>query len=274
VGERGAAVFAKWARADVILTERRIQEEILPALPVTVPRYYGTCLDGGDGWLFLEDVGDARYSRFDPDHLRVAGEWVATLHVAAARSGRPPGLPDAGPARYLRHLRNARARVHACLGRWRLAPGEVEVLTALLAWLEALEARWALVEAGCAGAPATLVHGDFQPKNAFLRSNGHGLQLFAIDWEMAGWGPPPADLTRIDLAAYWCVVRESWPDVDFATVERLARLGRVLEGIASADWKCASLELDRADHRSAAVSDLALVVSRLGEAARAADVAE
>ena len=272
VGEGGTAVFAKWGPAEAILPERLIQERVLPYLPLTTPRYYGTCLDGPDAWLFLEDVGEQRYSRSEPEHLRVATGWVGTLHTAGSHLGAVNGLPDAGPSRYLRQLRAARARVHEALGRWTFPPGEVEVLASLLSWCDAIEARWTHVEAGCAGTPATLVHGDFQPKNAFLRSNGHGLQLFAIDWEMAGWGPPAIDLTRIDLSAYWRVVRDAWTGVDFPTIERLAKFGRVLELVASMDWACASLLLERPEYRSEAVADLALILVRLSDAARAAQV--
>lgn len=274
VGEGGTAVFVKRAVAEVILLERRIQEQILPLLPLTAPRYYGSCLDGSYGWLFLEDVGGTRFSPSEPEHRRIAARWVATLHLAAARSGESSGLPVAGPPRYLRQLRDARAKIHACLGRWTFARAEVETLVAVLSTCDAIEARWPHVEAGCAGAPATLVHGDFQPKNAFVRSNGDGLQLFPIDWEMAGWGLPPVDLTRIDSAAYWRVVRETWPGVDFVTVERLARFGRVLEAVAAVDWECESLRLERADHRSDAVANLAPLLDQLITAARSAQVAE
>ncbi len=270
VGEGGTAVMAKWGAAGAILRERLIQEQVLPYLPLTAPRYYGTCLDGSDGWLFLEDVGDQRYSRSDPTHMRVAAEWIGAMHSAASRIGGADGLPDAGPSRYLRQLRAARVRVHDALGRWTFAPAEVEILTSLLSWIEVIEERWVHVEAGCSGAPPTLVHGDFQPKNAFVRSNGRGVQVFPIDWEMAGWGPPCIDLTRIDLSAYWRVVRVAWPGVDFATVERLARFGHVLELVASLDWKCVSLLLERPAYRSEAVSDLALILARLSDAARAA----
>ena len=274
VGVGGTVVVAKWGPAGPILRERFIQEQVLPYLPLTAPRYYGTCLDGPDGWLFLEDVGDQRYSRSEPEHMRVAAEWVGTLHTVASGVGAADGLADAGPSRYLRQLRGARAKVHDCLGRWTFALAEVEVLASLLSWCDVLEARWGRVEAGCTGSPPTLVHGDFQPKNAFVRSNGHGVQIFPIDWEMAGWGPPSIDLTRIDLLAYWRVVREAWVGVDFVTVQRLARFGQVLELVASLDWKCASLLLEQAAYRSEAVSDLALILVRLSDAARAAQVAE
>jgi hypothetical protein len=273
VGDGGSAVFAKWGTAVAILQERMIQERVLPLLPLTAPRYYGTCLHGQEGWLFLEDVGDQRYSRSDPEHLRVAAEWIGTLHAVAPRIGANDGLPDAGPPRYLRQLRAARIRIHDSLGRWTFPAAEVEILASLLSWCDLIEGRWGDIEAGCGDAPVTIVHGDFQPKNAFLRANGHGLQLFPIDWEMSGWGPPCIDLTRIDLSAYWRVVREAWPGMDLATVERLARVGRLLELVASIDWKSVSLTLERAQYRSEAVSDFQLSLSRVSDAARAAQVA-
>lgn len=273
VGADGTAVFAKRAPAAQILLERIVHEQFLPRLGLSAPRYYGTGLDGPHGWLFLEDVGDARYLQTEPDQARVAARWLGTLHVAAARIGAADGLPDAGPSRYLHQLRAARGKVHDSLGRWTFAPAEVETLVTIMSWCDAIEARWADVEAGCAGVPATLVHGDFQPKNVFVRSNGRGLQVFPIDWEMAGWGLPPVDLTRIDVAAYWRVVREAWPDLDFVTVERLARYGRVLEAVAAVDWECESLRLARAEHRADAVTNLAPLLDHLITVTRSAHVA-
>jgi len=273
VGDNNTAVIAKRASAEVILIERRIYEEILPALPLSAPRCYGSCLDGSDGWLFLEDVGELRYSRGDPGHLRATAQWLATLHTAAAHLG-PDSLPESGPPRYLRHLRGTRSKIHECLGRWHLPSSEIEILVGILDRCDTLECRWGHVEASCSGLPNTLVHGDFQSKNAYLRPAGGLLQVLPIDWEMAGWGSPAKDLTRIDLPAYWDVVRRAWPRVDLGTVERLARIGRVLEYIAALDWECESLRLERADYRSAAVTELELLRDRLIDAARAAQVLE
>ena len=271
VGEGGGAVVARRAPADVILLERTIYERVLPQVPVTAPRYYGSCLDGAAGWLFIEDVGEARCSPAVPDHLALAGRWVATLHVAAARLGGPDGLPESGPPRYLRHLRAARAKIHACLGRWHLASSEIEVLVALLALSDVIESRWAHIEAGCLGAPATLVHGHFRPERAALRIDRDGVpSLLPMHWERAGWGPPSVDLTRIDVAAYWNVVHDDWPGVDLSTVRRLAATGRVLEAIAAADWACESLQLEHVESRSTTVADLAVLLEQLEQAATAA----
>jgi aminoglycoside phosphotransferase (APT) family kinase protein len=274
VGDRDTAVFAKRAPDSQILLQRRIHEQLLPFLGVTVPAYYGSCLEPPDGWLFLEDVGDARYSRTEPAHLSAVARWVGALHTAAARLDSVPSLPDAGPSRYLEQLRAAHAKVHVALGRWTFPRAEVEVLAAVLAWCDALEDRWPLVEDGCAGAPSTLVHGDFQPKNAFLRGDDHDPRVLPIDWELAGWGPPAIDLTKIDVATYWQTVREGWPSVDYETVERLARVGRVLEAVGAVDRESEALRLERADDRSEAVANLAPILDQLIHAARAAQVTE
>jgi hypothetical protein len=273
-GHDGGAVFAKRAGTELIMLERTIYERILPELPLTAPRYYGSCLDGTHGWIFLEDVGESRYSRGDAEQQRLVARWVATLHVGGVRVPGATTLPDAGPARYLRQLRAARAKIHACLGRWQLPSSQVDVLVSLLSRCAAVEAQWGRVEAGCGGAPATVVHGDFQPKNVFLRANGDGLGVFPIDWEMTGWGPPAVDLTRIDLATYCTAVRRAWPALDLAAVERLARFGRLLEAIAAVDWECESLRLENAAHRADAVANLADIHGQLVDAARAAQVGE
>jgi len=120
--------------------------------------------------------------------------------------------------------------------------------------VEKLEGHTALgwddwVAAACAGVPSTLVHGDFRPKNAYLRDDGAGMCLFPIDWEMAGWGVPAADLTRVDLRAYWAVVRERWPDVDLGTVERLALFGQIFRLLAGIGWAATNFALVSGVHQ-------------------------
>ena len=92
--------------------------------------------------------------------------------------------------------------------------------------------------------PPTLVHGDFRPKNAYVRAGANGLDLFAIDWETAGWGVPAVDLIGIDLPTYWSVVQPSWPDVRLEDVRRLAAVGRVLRPLAAIRWVSPELAYD------------------------------
>jgi aminoglycoside phosphotransferase (APT) family kinase protein len=270
----GASVFAKRAVAPRTVIERTIYEDVLPLLPLSAPRFYGSWLDGPHGWLFVEDVGEDRYSERDPEHLALAARWVATLHVAATQIAAAGSLPRGGPERYLTHLRTGREKIIRNLRLWRFPRDEAELLTALLSLCDAIEARWERVQEASDGAPSTIVHGDFRAKNAYLRRNGGGLSLLPIDWETAGWGPPSPDLTRIDLRAYWSVVRHAWPQVDFDTLESWQRMGCVLEELAAVNWVGETLNSESAAARSSAVEDLEVVLSRMAAATRTARVLE
>ena len=241
LGPGRSPVFAKQTARGAVETERTVYERILPCLPLPAPRYYGSLVDGAVGWVFLEDVGEERYSRDDPEHLALAARWVATLHTLAADLPEARTLPDGGPARYLEHLRSGRRKILSTLDTWHYPAAEVKVLASLIRELDAVEQQWPWFEASCRAAPHTVVHGDFRPKNAYLRDNGHGLSLFPIDWETGGYGPPMLDLRKIDLETYGSLVREVWPEVGSETVERFARLGHVLGTLAAIDWESESL---------------------------------
>src|SRR5207247_194188 len=90
-----------------------------------------------------------------------------------------------------------------------LTPGAGGLLIeASVSQLNLLEARWSQVESFCDRMPGTLVHGDFVGKNMNIRTSTDGLALMVFDWETAGWGTPAADVAKVDLDAYWAVVRE------------------------------------------------------------------
>lgn len=270
----GTAVFAKRAVAARTVLERTMYEEILPRLPLSAPHYYGSWLDEPDGWLFLEDVGAQPFSQRDPRHRALAAHWIGTLHVEAIRLPAANSLPDAGPGRYLEHLCAARERIGSSLRHWPYPQAEVAVLDALLALCDAIEGRWAHVQAACAEAPVTVVHGDFQPKNAYVKTNGAATSLCPIDWEKVGLGPPAPDLTRIDLDAYWSVVRPAWPGMRRDDIERLAGFGRLFELLAAVRWESQSLKFEDAFTRSWAVTCLGSWLGRLEEAARFTGILE
>ena len=114
--------------------------------------------------------------------------------------------------------------------------------------------------------PATLVHGDLQRKNTYLRRSPDGPQLFAVDWETAGWGVPAADLTRIDLPTYWSVVRPAWRDVELEDVQRLAAVGRVFLQLAAIHWVSPELAYDSPLYLRRPMSWLRVLYRRLVEA--------
>jgi aminoglycoside phosphotransferase (APT) family kinase protein len=256
--------------------ERIMYERVLPQLPVTVPRYYGAL--AGDGpaaetWLFLEDVGGERYSDNHPDHLSLTARWVARLHGTASAVAAARGLPDGGPDRYHRHLVSAGEKLEQRLSGLGLIPEDLTLLRGVADQVRRLAARWSDLEQVCVGLPATVVHGDFRPKNVYLRSNGNGLTCYPIDWETAGWGVPAADLTRIDVAAYWSAAREWCRGLSLDAVHRLAQVGQVFRTIAAIDWECISLRFEKRNLIIQSLASLAVLTPRLSEAVRMTGVA-
>src|SRR5206468_4098110 len=131
-----------------------------------------------------------------------------------------------------------------------------------------LEARWDRLETQCDDVPSTLVHGDFRPKNAYVRAGEDGIRLFPIDWEMAGWGVPAADLTRVDLAAYQSVASEFWPELDSAAVHRLAGVGQVFRYLAGIAWECSTLVYPSAEVLCRPLASLRVLNEKLAVATR------
>ena len=192
----GSTVIAKRCRAAWASVERRVYAEVLPHLPVTSPRYYGS-VEGADGrcWLFLEDVGDERYVTSDEEQCALAGRWLGRMHTsttlradAAAAAAR---LPDGGPDRYLQHLRSAREQILRNISNPALTAEDIALLRTAVSQQDLLEGRWGWLVEPCLRAPSTLVHGDFRPKNAYVRRDHGGARLFPIDWETAGRRPAP-----------------------------------------------------------------------------------
>src|SRR5205814_6353694 len=89
-------------------------------------------------------------------------------------------------------------------------PG-VDALERLAADLEILDDGWSRLEEACAGVPATVTHGDYRLRHAYVRHRATGLDLLLLNWEMAGWGVPTVDLTHIDLDAYLAVIQPTSP---------------------------------------------------------------
>jgi phosphotransferase family enzyme len=241
-GPNGEAIIAQRSCVAKAQIERTVYEQILPHLPITTPHYYGSTAEGAErAWLFLEDVGDVQYCDTNAAHRAIAGRWVGAMHVAAARVPAARELPTCGPPRYLAHLRAARHAIQRHLTVPRFTADDVALLERIMSALDQVERQWPCLERACSGMPPTLVHGDFRPKNAGLRTALEGTVLYPFDWELAGWGSPAADLTQIDLAAYWSVVCEAWADVRFEDVCRLAGVGRVFQLLAACDWEAMRL---------------------------------
>jgi Phosphotransferase enzyme family len=245
-GPGGSAVIAKFCREPGALIERAVYEEVLPRLPLPALRYYGFVEEGGPWcWLFLGDAGREKYSPDSEAHRAVAARWLGHLHTSAAGLAGSAPLPDRGPGSYRGRLRSARQALGDGLGNPALPAGGPDLLRAVVAQLDTMEAGWQVLEECCARIPPTLVHGDFRRKNVRIRGGTDGIALFPIDWEMAGWGTPAADLAlsrrgfpQVDLPVYWSLARRYWPGLDLEGVERLAQAGTVFQRLLAIHWEC------------------------------------
>jgi ABC-type multidrug transport system ATPase subunit/Ser/Thr protein kinase RdoA (MazF antagonist) len=257
VGPNGGAVTAKRCRIADAEIERTVHEEVLSALDLPLLRYYG-CVedtDGRSGWLFLEEATGLEFSRFLAEHRARAGHWLGLLHSAAARARPTRRLRDAGPSRYLKHLLSARKRIRANIDNPVLAPEDLAILEGLVVQLDELEAGWDLLEGVVDGAPETLIHGDFNGKNLRVSARETDGAIEVFDWEDAGWGVPAVDLAQAvvpltrfsanpDLASYYSVVRELWPDFKLEALRPLASTGTVFRAVAALDWESSNLAHD------------------------------
>ncbi len=229
--------------------ERHVYAELLSPLGVSSPRCLGALSDGGSSWLFLEDVGTERLEPEDAGQRALALRWLAGLHATSRHLAPDPRLPDRTSRAFRLLLAKARQRMQAALGNAALSGAERATLGGVLATCEAVASGWPAIDALCAVMPPTLVHGDFRPKNLFLRRSGEGATLLPIDWEYAGRGTPAVDLgaflregdTPADRAAY----REGLSDRGLSLGEPELRswlsVGRVLRAVSSIHWASESL---------------------------------
>jgi hypothetical protein len=242
--EAGFPVIAKRARKRTAELERILHERILPRLPVDSLAWHGM-VDAEEEfrWFFLEDAGEAAFLPGDPDHLALAGRWLARLHTAAEGLEVAAELPDRGGRDSLERLRQGRDRMLHNLGNPVVSRANRDALHAILSHYEVVESRWAECEAVCDEAPKTLVHGDFVKKNMRVRSRGGRPELLVFDWEHAGFGFPGTDLHLVSCADYGPAVRERWPEMVGERLERVFRIGRLFRCVAEIEWESKNLAL-------------------------------
>jgi hypothetical protein len=244
VGPGDGSVIAKRCDPEKGAIERIVYERVLPHVHATSLDYYGFVEEGEGGfaWLFLEDVGQERYSPCVRDHRTLAARWLGLLHIVAERSSVKSLVPDRGPGHYLRHLRSIRAALPQAAELPSVRSNGLDgraVLDDIGSMCEGLESCWSEVEALCERTPRTLVHADCLAKNVHIRAGEAGPQLAFFDWGGAGWGLAATDLGQLglprygppshapDSAAYLAVAREHWPGLELDTIVQLAVLGQL-----------------------------------------------
>jgi aminoglycoside phosphotransferase (APT) family kinase protein len=252
-GRYGEPVMAKRCVSTTAETEHIIYTDVLPALPVSSPRYYGKVQGRKHGftWLFLQDVGNEEFTPTSPEHRSLAATWLGQLHAGAEHLPVTRRMPDRGPNHYLEHLRRGRSTIKRHLGNPALSGEDQALLKAVIELFDGLEEDWGDVERLCAGMPQTVVHGDFRAGNARVGATDTGRALLPFDWETAGWGIPAADLAPartmpppelVDLSGYASVVRDQWPWLDRAALQDLVKTGIVFRRLAAISWGSLSLQ--------------------------------
>jgi hypothetical protein len=243
VGAGNSTVIAKRCSHEKAVIERAAYEEVLPHLPVQSLHYYG-CIemeeeDGLFWWLFLEDVGDERYSPIVEEQRALAAQWLGAMHTAAEGLWVKAPLPNREPDHYLMYLRSARQSIPQIRAIPSLTAIGRTTLHNIVAMCEYLEAQWGQIETFCDHIPRTFIHGDCLVKNIHVRTTQVGLTIAPFDWGGAGWGLAATDLglvglpyhnlplTHPDYETYWAVVREQWPNLDLQTIQQLANLGQM-----------------------------------------------
>ncbi|HKZ78299.1 MAG TPA: aminoglycoside phosphotransferase family protein [Pyrinomonadaceae bacterium] len=284
VGTAGSSIIGKRCKRTTATVERAIYEEILPYLPMPTLHYYGYIEEpeGEFCWLFLEDAYGDEFSPCIEEHRTLAARWLATMHTSAADKVGTVRLPDRGPAYYLRQLRSASDTIIQGLNNSKLNLDDLTTLRSVLSQFELLESHWGEVNRLSHSIPRTLVHGDFVAKNMVVRSNKAGMALLPFDWENAGYGVMITDLaqspplsTRFsanpDIATYWAVVRNYWPDVEIHALKRLANFGTLLRLIDAINWIAQSLAYEWVQEP---MSKIEVYESRLAEVIRAVGLGE
>ena len=263
VGSENSTVIAKRCRHEKAAIERSVYTEILPHLPVPTIQYYG-CVEVEDDqfcWLFLEDVGDERFSPFVEGLPALAAQWLGSMHIAADSLRVKTVLPERGPDHYLMYLRSARKAIRQNRVIPSLKFTDQTILHNIVSMCEFLEANWVQIGAFCDRMPRTFIHGDCLVKNVHVRTTPDGLTIAPFDWAGSGWGLLATDFGQLglpyhhlpptdpDYATYFSIVRDHWPGLDIHMVEQLANLGQMFWslkvislGVQEFDFKEAHIE--------------------------------
>ena len=252
IGPSGSAVIAKRCLAATARIEHMIHSEFLARLPIGALQCYGFLEeDSGEFcWLFMEEATGEAYSPLDSGHRALAGNWLATVHAAAAGAGLERFLPARNPIHYLGVLKASRDVFLRHLSNPALPADNIRTLDAMISHCDAMESNWPEVEDRCSEMPQTLVHGDFVIKNVCVRTTPE-MALMTFDWEAAGWGVPAADFAQFtgrtvspDLTVYYSAMKASQCELAPLAIQRLAEYGKLFRLIDDMYWVSQSMAFD------------------------------
>ena len=169
-------------------------EEVLPGTGLGV-ECYGSFADeqAGRYWLLLDKVaGRELWQVGDLATWEAVARWLARFHVRFA--GRADELDSRNPhllryGRDLLRLWPGRA-LDALAAREETTPEQYDRLAALASGYDRVVDRLAAI-------PPSFVHGELYPSNVLVGDDGPDVDVWPVDWEMAGLGPPLLDLAAL-----------------------------------------------------------------------------
>jgi len=169
--------------------EACVYQRLLPRGPAGPPRFFGTALEDGRSWLFVEHIdGRPLFEVGERELWEQAAGWLGRFHAAFA--GDPRGLAVRCPL-VERDAEFYRRWIERALEFGQGAPAERR---SALEWLA--ERHGAVVEALLA-MPQTLLHGEFYAANVLIAAGSPRPRVAALDWELAGPGPGALDLAAL-----------------------------------------------------------------------------
>ena len=248
-GPHGQNIIAKWLRAGPCAIERTVYDNILAPLEDRAVRCFGGVADETDGfhWIFVGEAGGVAYDPNDSSHRAIASAWLAGLHstthdLAAAIAERGH-LPQVSPSHCIERIAGARDRIASFIGNPALTEEDRNVLADLLGQCDSLSGWCESLDRHQGRFAPTLVHGDFVAKNLRIDIENGQAHLLVFDWEMAGYGPPAADVAECDdLATYHASLRGVLRTLTPADIQVLALIGKAVRWAAAIDWASWGLE--------------------------------
>lgn len=223
------SIIAKRSHFSTIEIERTMYEEILPRLPVSSLRYYGSVADSDSelSWLFIEDIGRLLQPKSLLNYQCEITQWLATFHTTSSNIVPPVDFPRKDTTFFLQRLQLTRNQFLERLTHDDLKLRDRLVLENFVRQCDLLAANWAQIEDRCHDLPDCMVHGDVADENIGIDGTATDKRVLLIDWEKAGWGNPAVDLPQASFEVYEAISHKQWPHLSLSHLCMIEQCGRI-----------------------------------------------
>lgn len=161
--------------------EAAVYRSILSRLDPRTPRFYGLARYADASWLAIEYVDGERLSKSPRAAIVVAARWLGAFHRAtASTTGAHRDILNIMDEAYFRGW------AERTLEYTRPLPGARP-------WIEQACSYFARHAGELAGHEATVVHGEFYPRNVLIA----GDEAIPVDWQSAAIGPGEVDVASL-----------------------------------------------------------------------------